>query len=118
MTSRTLMIRRLSAGTIYKLFAVGFALSVAPFGLLMGVLALLGSDTVTWNGAYVHGLGGLLAGALIGALLSAVLTGLLGTASFVGLWLYSKFETTEITFVAADNEHAEVDGHPTAERAA
>ncbi len=84
--------RRLSVGSVYKLWFIGLCASMVPLGILFGVLALFGLNTVTWNQQPLHGIAGLAGGPLIGIFLALVLTAFLGSAAALGLWLYSKFQ--------------------------
>ena len=62
--------------TFGSLFKVQFAISMVVwlgFGILLGLLALAGMDTVSWNGGHVHGVGGLILGLVISLVLGAVL---------------------------------------------
>lgn len=87
---------RISTGSIYKLWFIGLSASLLPFGILLGVLALFGFNTVTWNGQPVHGLSGLVSGPLIGGLVAVLFTAFLGSAAALGLWLFSKFKPISI----------------------
>ena len=87
----TIKPRRLSIGSVYKLWFIGLSMSLVPLGILFGVLALFGLNTVTWNQQPVHGIAGLAGGLLIGVFLALLFTAILGTAAALGLWLYSKF---------------------------
>jgi len=51
---------------------VGLAASLVPLGILLGILAASGFDTVHWNGEALHGVAGLVTGPLLG-LLSALM---------------------------------------------
>jgi hypothetical protein len=87
---------RLSTGTIYKLWMIGLTTSFVPLGAVFGVFSLFGYDTVTWNGQPVHGFAGLLAGPFVGAFVALMFTALLGSASALGLWVFSKFKPISI----------------------
>ncbi len=97
-------IQRLSAGSIYKLLFIGSTVTCVPLGLVFGVLAYFGADTVTWNGEPLTGFLGLVAGPLMGLFLVAWVVAFIGTVSVLGLWVYSKFRpiTLVIREVAAD----------------
>ena len=84
-------VSRLSAGSVYKMLAIGTLCSIVPFSTLMGLFALFGSDTLSWNDQPVTGISGLLAGPFIGAFIGGCLVALWGSACVLGLWIYSKF---------------------------
>lgn len=88
---REISIQRLSAGSIFKLVAIGLFGTIIPFSALMGIPALFGAQTVTWNRTAITGLAGLLASPFIGAFLALLLTIFLGCSMAFGLWVYSKF---------------------------
>ena len=89
--NRTLSIRRLSTGSVFRLAAIGFSCSLIPFALLMGVFALFGFHTVTWNHQPLTGVKGLLGSPFIGLFLAALFTAFIGVCLSLGLWIYSKF---------------------------
>lgn len=86
---RELSIQRLSAGTVFKLVAIGLGSCLLPLCLVFGAFAAFGAGTVAWNGRHLHGIGGLLASPLIGLMLTGIGTLVLGSACAAGLWLYS-----------------------------
>lgn len=90
-------ISRLSAGSVYKLLAIGALCSFIPFCTLMGVFALFGSHTLSWNDQPVTGIPGLLAGPFIGAFIGGCGVALWGSICVLGLWAYSKFFSYTIT---------------------
>ena len=92
----TISIQRLSTGTIYKLWLIGLTVSMTPLGLLLGIFAMLGFKAVTWNGQPLYGVAGLIAGPLLGVLLAVLFTAFLGSASAIGLWVYSKVRPLDI----------------------
>jgi hypothetical protein len=98
MNKTTIQVVRLSAGTIYKSLFIGTIFSFLPLTTILGILALFGLNTVTWNGAQVHGFGGLITGVLLGAFFCFFFTAVVGTACAFGLWLYSKFERVHISY--------------------
>lgn len=84
-------IQRLSVGSLFKLVALGLGLTLIPFSLLMGCLALFGASTVGWNQQPLTGVTGLLAAPLMGIFLTAIFTLLIGTSMAIGLWLHARF---------------------------
>ncbi|HLO66298.1 MAG TPA: hypothetical protein VK188_04725 [Holophaga sp.] len=86
---REITVQRLTAGSIFKLAAIGMFGFLVPFSLLMGVGALFGASTVTWNQQPITGLAGLAASPFIGAFVAAIFTLLLGAFMALGLGLFS-----------------------------
>ena len=54
---------------------VSLALGMAPFFLLMGVLAVFGANTVTSGGQNVHGVGALVVCVVLGLVFPAIFAG-------------------------------------------
>jgi hypothetical protein len=81
---------RLEVYSVYKLIFIGLACSLIPLGVVFGVLALFGANTVNWNGQPLHGFVGLIASPFIGAFITLLFTVFVGTACTFGLWLFSK----------------------------
>lgn len=90
--SRTLEIKRLSTGTVFKIMLIGGFCSLIPFSVLMGILSLFGASSVTWNNQPLTGVHGLIAAPFIGAFTALLISGLFGLFIAAGLWLYSKFK--------------------------
>jgi len=90
-------VRRLSAGSLLKvcLFAVVPSFAV---GVLFGLFALWGYNTVGWGTQSWVGLNGLLLGSLLGVVGGVVIA----LANFVLVWLgmvtVATFKTTKIRF--------------------
>ncbi len=82
---------RLSVGSVYKLWLIGLSVSMVSLGVLFGVLAMFGFNTVTWNEQPLHGVAGLIGGPLLGVFVALLFTAIFGSAAALGLWLYSKF---------------------------
>lgn len=85
-------VRRVSAGTLYKLVAIGSSVTFLLFSVLMGCFALFGAHTVFWNNRPLTGVSGLVASPFIGLLIAVIFTLFLGSSMAFGLWLYSKFK--------------------------
>lgn len=101
---KEITVLRISAGTLFKLVGLGLTLTLVPFTLLMGVFALFGASTISWNQQPVTGVSGLLASPFIGFFLAAMFTMFLGACMTLGLWLYSKFRPLTLLVKVADNE--------------
>ncbi len=84
-----LTIQRLSAGTVFKLAAIGMACTFLPLCVFFGVLAAFGAPTITWNGQHLTGVSGLAMSPVIGFMITSLGTLFLGSACAFGLWIYS-----------------------------
>lgn len=87
----TISLHRLSAGSVYKLLFIGLVTSMVPLGTVLGAFAFVGFNTVSWNGAPLHGTSGLLGGPFVALFVALLFTAFLGSATALGLWVYSKF---------------------------
>lgn len=95
-------VRRLSAGSTFKLVAIGLLATFVPFSTLMGCFAFFGADTLTWNKEQIHGITGLLVSPFIGLFIALLFTLFAGSAMAFGLWLYSKFRP--LTLLVKQND--------------
>lgn len=102
-TEQVLTVRRLKAFTVFQLLFVGQTLAFLPLGVLFGVMACFGADTVKWNGEAVHGAAALLAGPAICLLIAVVCTAFLGAFTYLGLRLYARFRPLHLRVVPAES---------------
>jgi hypothetical protein len=93
---REFKVERIATGSVFKLLGAGLVFSLVPFASVMGVFALAGANTVTWNGKALTGLTGLAASPLIGFFLALFFTALIGVCMAAGLWLYSRLWPLEL----------------------
>jgi hypothetical protein len=98
-TERTLTIRRLRTGSIFRIVAAGIFLSVVPLFVFFGVLAAFGLNTVKWNNVPILGIKGLLVSPLMGIFAAALFTAFAGVGMGFGLWFYSKFRPLTLRVV-------------------
>lgn len=78
---------------------VGLAASLVPLGILFGISAASGFDTVHWNGEALHGVAGLVTGPLLG-LLSADFFGVFWGCDCRGI--VGLFEASAFVFEGMD----------------
>lgn len=67
----------------YQQCFLSLAVGLSPFFLLMGIAGLAGSNTVTWNGQYIYGIGALLAAIAMNLFFAAIIAGL----QKLGYWI-------------------------------
>ncbi len=89
-TKRTVPVARLSMGSVMKLLFIANVMVWGLFGLGVGIAALFGADTVTWNKEPVRGLTGFLGGLGIAAILCFLGTAVTGLLTYLGIWLYGR----------------------------
>ena len=94
----TMEVKKLSAGTIYKLIFTGSLIGFVFICLIFGILGATGMEVVTWNGEHVTGPKALLVGPLIGALMSLFFTAIFGSITALGLWLYSLVKPVHLIY--------------------
>jgi hypothetical protein len=103
----TISIKQLSFGSVYKLLVIGLTYFFFPFGLVVGVFALIGWDTVKVNGAPLHGWSGFGVGLFAPPLLALFFSFIMGTATALGLRIYSWFRPLQIRYLSLiDKDHA------------
>jgi hypothetical protein len=98
----TVKIKKISAGTVYKLMATGLTVGFLPLFILFGIFGAFGMESLKWNGEYVTGLKALFMAPLMGVFMSLMFTLLIGSITVVGLWIFSFFKAINIEFVISD----------------
>jgi hypothetical protein len=88
---RSILVRRLRTGSIYRLGAIGATFGLIPLFTILGVLASFGLVNLTWNGEVVTGPRAVVVGPIVGAIFALICTAFFVSALALGLWVYSKF---------------------------
>lgn len=101
--SKTIVIRRLRAGSLLKLIFIGNLGFLLPFTALMGILALFGASTITWNEQPLTGLPALLSAPVLGLFLAAFFSAFAWVSMFLGLWLYAQFRPLSLEYFPTDD---------------
>lgn len=107
----SLRIRKLSAGSVYKLIGLGSLCGMVPLFVLIGLFADLGLITLRWNNAPLAGTRALLEGPLIGVLATLLTTVVIGSIVAFGLGLYARIASIMIGYtpIAAPTQVARKD---------
>jgi hypothetical protein len=98
---QVLVVRKVKAASIYKLLLCGLLIVFVPLGVVFGISAFFGADTVKWNNQPIHGAAALFAGPALSLFIALLFTGFLGTLTSLGLWLFFRFRTISIRVVLA-----------------
>jgi len=93
-------IRRLSVGTIVKI-CLFVTIPGSALGILFGLFALIGFDTVRWGYHSVVGVNGLLLGAALGLVAGLTVSLANSLLIWMGMAVVSTFKTTRIQFQGA-----------------
>ncbi len=99
----SLEIKKLSAGSVYKLIFIGSLLGMVLITFFFGVLGVMGLETVSWNEQPVTGFKALLVAPMIGVMMSALFTALFGSVTVLGLWLYAFYRPITLHIIAKQN---------------
>jgi hypothetical protein len=89
---QTIKSKGLCVGSLFKVIFVGMFIPIFILGTLCGIAALLGHDTVTLNGAYVHGLEGVIVGVGIGVVLPVIMAFFLTIVMAPSTWLWTRIK--------------------------
>ena len=98
-SNQVLVVLKIKAASVYKLLLLGLVASFIPLGVLFGIMAFFGADTVKWNKEPIHGVGALLAGPAISVFVALLFTAIVGTLTCIGLWLISRIRPISIRVV-------------------
>ncbi len=109
-STQTISFARLKVGAVFKLHLIGMTLFMVPLGLVQGILACFGFNSLSWQGVPIHGAGALLAGPLIGLTTALLFTLMIGTMSALGLWLYSRFRPLTLKVIAQSGDASDEQG--------
>lgn len=91
-------VKKVSAGTVYKIFIVGLTSGFIPLFLLFGIMAAFGMETLNWNGEAVTGIKAIFIAPLMAIFMSLIFTAIIGSICALGLWLFSQFKPLKIEF--------------------
>src|SRR5262249_45608425 len=96
---KSVTIRQFTAGTLFKILAIGCYGCMAYMGVFFGILAFFGAHTVRWNSEFVTGPNGFLMSLVISFALATVLT-FIGWIGFsMTFWLFSLFSNLQINYL-------------------
>lgn len=106
---QNLTLHKISAGSVFKIHLLGLLCSLVPLGVLNGILSAIGITvfTLRWNGEIVHGFSALILSPLLFLLLALVVTGIIGSLTWLGLWIYGQFRELTLRIVPAGDNREE-----------
>ncbi len=84
---KTVKILKISAGSVYKLIAIGFTVGFLPIFIISGIMGSfgMGGVSIIWNGESVTGLKALIIAPLVDVFMSLFFTAIIGSIIVFGL---------------------------------
>ena len=92
-------IKRLSTLTVFRIIFTGMLIGTIPIGLLYGIFAVFGSETIIINGYAIVGLKGLLLAPVLAVCLTIPVALYFGAITAFGLWLYSHIKSFKLFYI-------------------
>jgi len=101
-------IKKLTVGSVFKIFFIGFAAFFIPFGLLCGILGAFGMNTVLIDGEAVKGIKALFYAPLMSTIVSLLFSAVFGSICALGLMMWSFLKPLTIKFITQpDNKQVD-----------
>lgn len=104
--SRKIRIRRIKAGSLFRLVAAAAFSVFIPLFVFLGILALFGFRTIFVNHRQVYGIEGLIAALIMAPIFSTIVSVLGWVALYVGIVIWGHFKPITISYVSADESKA------------
>lgn len=95
---KTMVISRLSAGSLFKILFIGMTVTLVLFGTVVGILEVTGISVgnITLNNEEITGLKALALAPISGFFIALVYTISTWLSTMVGILIYSRFKKMEI----------------------
>lgn len=90
--------RKISRDSVFRILFIGLGGTFFMLFLLLGIGALFGADTVSFDDEPVTGIKGLGVALLMWPVFSFLMSAFLWCACIFGLWLYSLFAPIKVEF--------------------
>ncbi len=101
---KVLRVKKISAGTVYKMVAIGLGTLFVVFGVISGIMGVMGVDTgLTFNNQPVTGIKAIVIAPLFSLIGALIMTAIFGSMVVLGLWIYSFFKPLKIEYEDAKN---------------
>jgi hypothetical protein len=104
--SQKIRVRRIKAGSLFKLVAIAIFSVFIPLSIFFGVLALFGFRTVYLNHQQVFGLEGLIAAIIMAPIFSFVVSIMAWLVLYIGIFICGYFKPITIAYFSADKPKA------------
>lgn len=95
-------LRRIKAGSLFKLVFLTSSAIFMPMIILFGVLALFGAKTVTFSGEPVTGIMGLVTSLIMAPFFTLLFAVFLWVGAYLGIRIFGYFKPLEVEYVPAE----------------
>ncbi|WP_456432095.1 hypothetical protein [Nitratifractor sp.] len=92
-------IKRLKAGTLFKLLFTRNVMFFVPISSILGILSFFGLATISWNEQVLTGWKAVVASPLIGLFIAILFSIVMWIALGFGLWLFSLFASMDLEYI-------------------
>ena len=99
---RKIRLRRIKAGSLFKLVLLSSAAVFIPMIIFFGVLAFFGAKTVSLSGEHVTGLKGLITALVMAPFFTIFFSLFAWVGAYIGIRLYGYFWPLELEYVPAE----------------
>jgi len=99
---QTITLRRIKAGSLFKLVFLATATVIVPLFLFFGLLALFGANTVSVAGEHVTGIKGLVSAVIMAPLFVIIFSLFAWFGAYVGIRCWGLFRPLSLEYVPAE----------------
>jgi hypothetical protein len=101
---RRIRLRRIKAGSLFKLVLLSSSAVFIPMIVFFGVLAFFGAKTVTFSGEHVTGMKGLVTALIMAPFFTPFFSLFAWIGAYVGIRVFGCFWPLEIEYVPAEEK--------------
>lgn len=101
---KTITLRRIKAGSVFKLVLLTTTTAFVPMILFFGVLAFFGAKTVSVSGEHVTGVEGLISSVIMAPFFVVIFSLFAWLGAYVGIRCWGYFRPLSIEYVPAQEE--------------
>ncbi|MBI2496601.1 MAG: hypothetical protein HYV75_01265 [Opitutae bacterium] len=99
---RKIRLRRIKAGSLFKLVLLSSSAIFIPMIVFFGVLAFFGAKTVSFSGEHVTGLKGLITALIMAPFFTIFFSLFAWVGAYIGIRVYGYFWPLELEYVPAE----------------
>jgi len=97
-----IQLRRIKAGSLFKLVFIACGTIFIPMFVFFGILALFGAQTVTVSNEPVTGIMGLLAALIMAPIFTLLFAAFSWVGAYLGIRMFGYFKPLEIEYVPSE----------------